>query len=377
MTVQPLWWHLADRPRARARLKRRGFPISAYIGPNGSGKSWLAVYDSMLSLAHGRPVLSTVRLLDWRNPGPCPGGAYCDDPDNHQVMAYRWELVEQDEPGIPPVLTGTLYDTGRVHAKRHPYYVPWTTYQQLLAWRDGDVLADEITGFASSREIKNMPPQVANYLVQLRRRNVSLRWTTPAWGRADTIIREVSQAVTLSVGQFPKRRPPTKGEAPRLWRDNRVFMARTYDPHDFDEVEARRMQHASPDVWAMYYRPRGLAETAYDTMDAVSALGWANEAGVCIQCGGERRRSACKCPKDHHEGGTAGAPARKRSGAGSSTPTPPTSPPLPAPTPLVLDGAVRAILPAAQAAAGDAGRLNLTDAVTLSARQWASQDAGE
>lgn len=196
------WWHRADREPAKARLKRRAFPIHAYIGPNGSGKSFAAVYDSMLSLDHGRPVLSTCRLLDFRDPGSCPGGAFCDDPPGHRLQRFRWELAEQAD-GSPPVLTGVLEDTGRVHEKAHPFYVPWRTYTQLLGWRDGDVFADEITGFASSREIKNMPPQVANYLVQLRRRNVVLRWTTPSWGRADVIIREVSQAVTLCVGHVP------------------------------------------------------------------------------------------------------------------------------------------------------------------------------
>lgn len=379
MSNEREWWHLQDRPQARARLRRRAFPIAAYIGPNGSGKSQTAVYDCMPSLDFGRPVLSTVRLLDWRNPGPCPGGAYCDDPDSHLVLAYRWELVEQDEPGIPPVLTGTLYETGEVHAKAHPYYVPWTTYQQLLNWRDGDVLADEITGFASSREIKNMPPQVANYLVQLRRRNVTLRWTTPSWGRADKIIREVSQAVTLCVGQWPKRRRPVAGQAPRVWRDNRVFVARTYDPQQFDEVEARRLEHAQAEVWAIYVGPKALVRSAYDTMDAVQALGWANEAGVCIQCGGERRRSACHCHKDEDNGRGRGAPARKRSGAGSDpdqTPTPaPTPAPQPTRTPVMVEGKLAAVLQDAQAAAGEAGELSLVDAVTLSAAAWSGGDS--
>jgi len=347
-------------------LKRRAFPIHAYIGPNGSGKSYAAVYDSMASLDYGRPVLSTVRLLDWRNPGPCPGGAYCDDPDNHETMAFRWDLLEQSDG--PPLLDGTLYATGEVHKKKHPLYVAWTTYQQLLAWRDGDVLADEITGFASSREIKNMPPQVANYLVQLRRRNVTLRWTTPSWGRADTIIREVSQAVTLCVGMWPKKRRPAPGEAPRIWRDNRMFMVRTYDPHEFDEVEARRLENAKPGVWACYWRPKALAGAAYDTLDVVTALGWANEAGVCISCGGERRRNKCACPADH---GKRLELAVQGSGDGSGG-APPASEARRGAAPS-YSAAVAHLLPAAQAAAGEAGHLNLADALVLSAAEWAAE----
>jgi hypothetical protein len=356
------WWHLQDREKARARLKRRAYGIHAYIGPNGSGKSWAATYDTMMSLAYGRPVLSTVRLLDYANPGPCPGGLYCDDEESHNVLAYRWGLEETGDGG-PPVLRGTLYDTGEIHAKAHPFYVPWRSYPQLIEWRDGDVYADEITGFASSREIKNMPPQVANYLVQLRRRNVVLRWTTPSWGRADTIIREVTQAVTLCVGQLPKRRPPRPGEAPRLWRDNRLFMVRTYDPHEFDEVEARRLENVRPGIWAMYLRPKGLAEIAYDTLDGVTALGWANAAGMCITCGGQRGTPKCDCAD--HKRGRRGSPAASEAQQGPASPTP-----APMVSPVAVD-----LLPGLQDAAADAGRLSLTDAVVLSSHEWSARDA--
>lgn len=373
MSREPLWWHRADRAKARARLKRRAYPIHAYIGPNGSGKSWAAVYDTMLSLDHGRPCLSTVRLLDWREPGDCLGGAYCDDPANHHVQAFRWGLVEQADG--PPLLSGELYDTGRVHAKPHPFYVPWTSYTQLIEWRDGDVLADEITGFASSREIKNMPPQVANYLVQLRRRNVVLRWTTPSWGRADTIIREVSQAVTLCVGQFPRRRPQTVGEAPRLWRDNRMFVVRTYDPHLFDEVEARRLEHAASEVWALYWRPKGLTQDAYDTLDAVTALGWANEAGMCISCGGSRSTPRCNCAdhKARRRVPSGGPRAASEAGAGPDAPAP--RPTLPYPVPgLIQSGLVREHLAEAQDNAAAAGALDLGVAIELTAAEWTARD---
>jgi hypothetical protein len=354
-----VWWHRADRVKAKARLKRRAYPIHAYIGPNGSGKSYAASYDTMLSLAFGRPVLSTVRLLDWTDAGPCPGGAYCDDPDNHETVAFRWYLAEQDSG--PPVLTGERYLTGEVHRKAHPFYVPWVSYQQLIEWRDGDVFADEITGFASSREIKNMPPQVANYLVQLRRRNVVLRWTTPSWGRADTIIREVTQAVTLCVGMAPKRRVQDPSEAPRLWRDNRLFVVRTYDPHEFDEVEARRLENAKPGVWSMYWRPRALTESAYDTLDVVAALGWANEAGMCITCGGQRRTPGCGCD-DHKK-------SRERRGPRAASEAKRGVPSLdPEPHPLVSP-TVAELLPEVESQP-----LELATALALSGAEWTARD---
>jgi hypothetical protein len=275
---------LADRPQARARLKRRSYPIHGYVGPNGTGKSAIMVYDTMLSLMVGRPVLSTVRLLDWTNPRLCELEMRdCDDKIGHLA--------------------------GHKHA--HPLYVKFTDYQQLLDWRDGDVLMDEVTGLASSRESKSMPVQVANYLVQLRRRNVALRWSAPAWGRADIIIREVSQGVTLMSAAMPKRAPATDDGMPRLWHQRRLFTARTYDPVNMDEFEAHRADGIPHDVIAFYWGPGSAMFDAYDTLDAVTSLGWANESGMCMHCGGKRTLPKCSCV-DHDETSRPGGGGARR-----------------------------------------------------------------
>jgi hypothetical protein len=285
-------WHIADRRMARSRLKRRAYPIHAYVGPNGTGKSWVMVYDTIPSLLARRFVLSTVRLVDFENPRPCPGGVECDDPAGH----YR--LATLSVPSGANEVERFRVRTGAVHMAAHPYYVPFRTYQQLLAAVDCDILMDEVTGVASSREIASMPVQVANFLVQLRRRNISLRWTAPAWGRSDKIIREVSQGVTLMSAFIPKRHPVGAHEAPRLWTDKRLFLARTYDPTQLEEFEAHRADHIPVECRALYWRPWALTDTAYDTLDAVSALGWASESGMCMVCGGRRSIAPCGC-EDH------------------------------------------------------------------------------
>lgn len=271
--------HLRDKSKARGRLRRRSVPIMAYIGPNGGGKSLAAVYDCIPSLQFGRPVLSTVRLLDFDNPRGCEG---CD------------------EPG---------HDSG--HMQSHPLYVPLRDFRQLLSWTDGDVLMDEVTGIASSRESAGMPVQVANYLPQLRRRNVVLRWTAPAWARADKIIREVSQGVTLCMGFLGKNRPTPEGEAPRLWSDRRLFSWRTYDATAFDEFtrNASKSMRASAKQW--FWRPGSLAESAYDTLDAVLSLGSASEAGLCMVCGGRRTAPKCSCEGQHGSGGRGRGPRQR------------------------------------------------------------------
>lgn len=295
------WLRRADRDMAKARLRRRGMPIHGFVGPNGTGKSAVMVYDTLPSLEWGRPVLSTVRLLDYRNPRPCPGGVYCDDPANHERPRTVTELVPFDpaDPASPKVRQTRETGETVVHACAHPLYIPFRSYTQLLDFRDGDVLMDEVTGVASSRESSGMPPQVANLLVQLRRRNVVLRWSAPAWGRADKIIRECSQAVTLTSAFLPRRVRQVEGEPPRLWRERRLFLARTFDATLFDEFDAHRADDDLPTLaWALYWGPGSSMFRAYDTYDAVTSLGWANEAGMCITCGGKRLHRKCDC-SDH------------------------------------------------------------------------------
>lgn len=282
-TVRHEFLHRQDRIAQRARLRRRGFPIRAYVGANGSGKSLFAVYDLLPSLEFGRQVLSTVRLLDYRNPRPC------EDP----TCTY---------PGHPE------------HGAAHPLWVPFKDYQQLLDARDTDIFMDEVTGVASSRESQSMPVQVANQLVQLRRKNNTLSWTTPNYRRADVIIRECTQAVTLCTGFLPRARPAAPGEPPRLWADRTAFVARTYDAMMIDDFDMRAadVNELPPLARQILWRPGGYAMRAYETLDPVLALGWANEAGMCMVCGGRRTVPRCGCGE--------GAPREPKRRAATATP---------------------------------------------------------
>lgn len=322
---------LADRLGARARLKRSMYPIRGYVGPNGTGKSAVMVYDALLNLERGRPQLSTVRLLDYKRPRLCEGGPACDDPANHSRQVTRTTLVpfDPDDPTSPlirhqePVWDDAGDPVLTVHRQAHPLYVPWRNLGQLLTWRDGDVLADEVTGVSSSRESANMPPEVANFLVQLRRRNVSFSWSTPSWGRADVIIREVSQLVTLMTAALPARAPATPDGLPRLWHRRRLFTARSYDPSMVDEFEAHRAmrEEVSPEIIAFYWGPGSTMFQAYDTQDAVLQL--ANvQSGTCVTCNGRRRQSPCSCADRDHPAPPAGGASRRASAAAPAGPPP-------------------------------------------------------
>jgi hypothetical protein len=294
---------LADRPMARARRKRRAYPIHAYVGPNGTGKSALMIYDTLPSLDFGRQVMSTVRLLDFRDPHLCGERAWdvCDDPDNHEREGVAVDLrrFDEDDPASPLIRTVIPSGLTHVHRAAHRLYVPLRDYTQLVTARDCDVLLDEVTGVAGSRESMALPTQVANILVQLRRRNATLRWSSPSWNRADKIIREVSQAATLLHATCPGRAKRTAEDGtPLLWSSKRLFNARTYDPTVLDEFEAHKADRLPTTVKAWYWGPGSLMFEAYDTLDPVTALGWANDAGMCLHCGGKRATPKCGCA-DH------------------------------------------------------------------------------
>lgn len=264
-----------DLQNAKKRAARRGWPIHGYVGPNGSGKTAAMVWDSLPTLAAGRAVLSTVRLLDFDNPRPCEGCSIC----NGEPM-----------PG---------------HMQAHPLWIPFTDWEQLLDAESVDVLMDEVTGVASSRESHAMPAPVANKLVQLRRADVVVRWSAPNWARADKIIRECSQAVTYAQGYMPVS---VQGEGEdRLWRTRRLFKWKTYDAADFEDFTVGKREQLRPLTVDWHWGPRSPVFGAYDTFDAVLSIGTVTDSGRCYRCGGRRSVPQCRCDDGASRGRRAAA----------------------------------------------------------------------
>jgi hypothetical protein len=248
-------FRVSERASIRATNQRRALPIMGYVGPNGGGKSACMVKDTIPSLKAGRTVLSTVTLLD-----PATG-----------------------EP--------------------HPNYVRFTDWDQLLDARDCDILMDEMVGIAGSRESARLPVQVQNILVQLRRRNVVLRWSAPAWGRADKIVREVTQAVTECRGYFADHSATRAGgslDAVQLWAPKRLFTFRTYDTLDFDEWTAGKRDRIPSTANEWFLGVGSDVFQSYNTLDAVERVGDVSDAGLCAICNGTRPRKTCKCGPGVH-----------------------------------------------------------------------------
>lgn len=254
----------------KKRARRRAWPIHGYVGANGSGKSAGMVWDTLPSLDSGRSVLSTVRLLDFRNPQACNGFQGRHGQTRCEICAT---------PDAP------------AHMQAHPSWVPFREWEQLLAAEHCDVLMDEVAGVASSRESQSMPSAVVLALQQCRRADLVIRWSAPAWARADKIIRETSQAVTFAVGHLAVEH--TDGD--RLWRNRRLFQWRTYDANAFEDFTVGKRQQLKPLLHDLHWGPSSPAFRGYDTLDTVLSIGTVTESGRCYRCGGSRRAPACSC----------------------------------------------------------------------------------
>lgn len=279
------------RPAAVRPLRLRWFPgstksrrrhtIRAYVGMNGSGKTLFCIKDLEPSIRAGRKILSTVPIFDPKK-GP-----------------------------------GVLYE----------HYEKLTSWTQVLEATATDIVFDEVLGIANARASTGLPPQVQLLLNKLRHADNTLSWTAPAWSRADVIIREVTQGVTVCRGYWGKTRVIPGEEESRSWASKTLFRAITYDAADFstwsDSKEGNLRGVANewmygPEIslFGQTVIPEHLSRRRYDTLGGVDRIGETLESGRCAHCGGRRAVPSCSC--DDAPGKTAPrARARK-----SDLPTP-------------------------------------------------------
>lgn len=279
-----------------ASSKRRGFAIHGYVGPNGAGKSLLAAEDT-------RP---TLRGIQWA----------CDNPDHFHTQ-------EGITTGVRRVLSTMRFTTPL--GNDHPLWDPLTDFSQIIRAEHCDLILDEVGGAVASSSSDDLPLGVKAALQELRRREVVCRWTAPSWARASKVLRECSQAVTLTLGRLPVSHSdsvpfdgphaytglsddgesllevecatpgPHQHDSGRQWGARRLMIARTYDATVFEEWTTGKREKQKPEVRHLFWRPGSAAERAYDTHAYVEKLNQITQAGICDHCQGTRARKRCNC----------------------------------------------------------------------------------
>jgi hypothetical protein len=278
-----------------ARAKRRAAPIHVYVGHNGMGKSLTAIFDTLPTLEAGRPVLSTVRLLDYTEPRPCEGW-------RSDVVGWRHLGRREYRPVFERVDCDDLGHGDDGHLQAHPLWVPFTDWKQLLEWLFGDIVMDEVTGVADAQEWASVPSQVLVKIPQMRRHDVAVRVTGIAWMNITKRIRQIALAVTRCVATMPASAKSEFGRG-RIYRPRRMVSQTTYDvktlplddPSEAAYASARRLARGR--LWV----PDSVARNAYDTYDQVLTVGTVSDSGRCAYCGGNRRVAECACPDYVHD----------------------------------------------------------------------------
>lgn len=297
-----------NRHHASKVARRNSWGITAFVGANGGGKSAAMVASAHPDLEAGRPVLSTVRILDYDNPRDCDDERCIDNAD--RLGHFRMVPTEEGRKaevrnaqalffeGESAVLEPVERVSVGVHAAAHPGWIPWTRWDQLLLFNFGRVLADEMTGIAESRQSQSLPYEVLNHLQQLRRADIPFGYTCPDWGRADLSLRQPTQAVTVCTGYFPTE-APMMGDLERTWRARRLFKWQTYDARALDALTAGAQADMTTEVTEWHWGPDSIAFKMYDTFAPVLQVGTLTEHGNCFRCGGSRPRPKCSCSGSH------------------------------------------------------------------------------
>lgn len=301
-----------ERAAERARDLRRGHAVRFYTGRNGSAKSLCAIYDLLPDLDAGVPVLSTVRLQDFRNPRPCEDSACLS--------------VRHGKPG---------------HLAAHPGWVPWAQehggggWPQFLEFRDGVIFMDEVTGVADSHEWSAIPVQVSNEWHQLRRREVQMVLTGLDFVNVNKRIRQAVNVVTRCRSFMPVTVTDENDKA-RAWRQRRLAAWTTYAAETLPRDDASETAYENAQVVARsrYWIPGSLASLAYDTYENVGRIATVDDKGNCAHCGGKRTQPQCSCP-DYVEQRAGSRRTARSAQREDSTPRPVALPPLPDSSPAL------------------------------------------
>lgn len=238
--------------------------IAAVVGDNGNGKTLGLTYKyGLKSLQRGRPV----------------------------VANYYIEEPAEFKGGV------TLL----------------TDWQEITELKHCTLLLTEISSAFASRATNQLPPEIVRLLHQFRKPDVDVAWDAVNWARADVVLREATTSVTVAKGYYGDKWlrsdqiPPAwqLNRAKRLddtgkpmlddseWLSNRLFRYLTYNTSAFDEFSVHAIKKLKPIKREWLWRPWHNYDLMYDTLETIPLIENLTDSGICLICGGVRRRPVC------------------------------------------------------------------------------------
>ena len=259
--------------KATALGRRRAMEIRAYVGPNGSFKSATAVMD----------LIPTLRGVIWK----------CDEPDHMHTKLGVFSGYRLVLSTVKICVPGT---NGEVD---HPLYRRLDDWRMFMGAEHCDLLLDEVTGIANSRDSMSLPRQVQVKLDQLRKADCTMSFTAPSFQRADATLRTTARGITDCRGYFSVH---DKGETVSAWQRRRLARVRTFSAFDMEEFSAgagrqdkKKQYRLRAEIRQYWWGPGSEVFESYSSKGAVARLGQTSDTGMCLDCGGRRTAARCSC----------------------------------------------------------------------------------
>lgn len=295
--VQRQAWHFRSRcysksGRLRALIAMSG--VVVFVGPNGSGKSLFAVENLIPTLdgkswecqnldhMHNSEVAVHVR--------DC---AVCDRRPGFRTLCLDAQALLAVHGVGQRRVASTLPLLDRQTGRLHDLYLPLTSARQLPHLEHCDVFFDEVAGISDADSSSSTPGAIKRWLQQLRKRDVRLFVTTPAYDRCSLPIRQIAKVIVDCRSFYSQDTNGGREWMPTLGMTFEAFDAFEYA--SFDKSSAKRQDCLAREY---YWREDHDGMYSYDTLAQVNALVEVDESGACVVCSGSRGRAKCGCPDD-------------------------------------------------------------------------------
>lgn len=184
-----------------SRSKRSHFMITAVVGKPGSGKSMYLVGLARSEMKAGRDVYSNI-------------------------------VIDENKFKLKGKKIGKLF-----------YY---QTLEQLTYVKDGTVLLDEVGAYLDSRQYTNFPTDVRIKFQQHRKDGLNMFYSVQSYGRADLIIRQLTNDILV---------------CKNLW--GLFFTLTRYDADEYEEEKPKMLGFK-------FFIPNRKVFKAYDTLQSIN-----------------------------------------------------------------------------------------------------------